>query len=104
MRVELAPGINAASGTFMKCKNGTRIIFTTRRAPSSNPCKVRMYLRYADDYQRSTPVSEREMQVRSIFSRRHARVLQLLAENPKLSKKKAWQIAKTEIKDLLSFD
>ena len=99
MIVELVPGIKSASGTLMKCKNGTRVVFTTRRAPSTNPCKVRMYIRTAEDYQRSTPVSEREMQVRSIFSRRHARVLQLLAENPKLSKKKAWQIAKFEIKD-----
>ena len=99
MRVELVPGIKLASGTLMKCKNGTRVVFTTRRAPSTNPCKVRMYIRTAEDYQRSTPVSEREMQVRSIFSRRHARVLQLLAENPKLSKKEAWKIAKNEIKD-----
>ena len=99
MRVELVPGIKSASGTLMKCKNGTRVIFTTRRAPSSNPCKVRMYLRYADDYQRSTPVSEREMQVRELFSKRQQRVNQLRAANPKLSKKKAWQIAKNEIRD-----
>ena len=104
MRVELVPGIKSASGTLMKCKNGTRVIFTTRRAPSSNPCKVRMYLRTAEDYQRSTPVTEREKQVRDLFSRRQARVLQLMAENTKLSKKEAWKIAKTEIKDLLSFD
>ena len=99
MRVELAPGIKSASGTLMKCKNGTRVIFTTRRAPSSNPCKVRMYIRYADDYQRKTPVSEREMQIRELFSKRQQRVNQLRADNPRLSKKKAWQIAKNEIKN-----
>ena len=99
MKVELVPGIKFASGTLMKCKNGTRVIFTTRRAPSSNPCKVRMYLRTAEDYQRSTPVSEKEIQIRELFSKRQQRVNQLMAENPKLSKKKAWQIAKTEIKD-----
>ena len=82
MIVELVPGIKSASGTLMKCKNGTRIIFTTRRAPSSNPCKVRMYIRTAEDYQRSTPVSKHEIQIRALFS-----------------KKKAWQIAKNEIKD-----
>ena len=99
MRVELVPGINAASGTLMKCKNGTRVVFTTRRAPSSNPCKVRMYIRTAEDYQRSTPVSEKEIQVRELFSKRQQRVNQLRADNPKLSKKKAWQIAKNEIKN-----
>ena len=98
MRVELAPGIKYASGTLLKCKNGNRVVFTTRRAPSSNPCKVHMYIRTAENYQRSTPVTEREMQVRSIFSKRQARVLQLMAENPKLSKKDAWAIAKKEIK------
>ena len=99
MRVELVPGIKSASGTLMKCKNGTRVVFTTRRAPSTNPCKVRMYIRTAEDYQRSTPVSEREKQVRELFSKRQQRVNQLMAENTKLSKKKAWQIAKKEIKD-----
>ena len=102
MRVELAPGIKSASGTLMKCKNGTRVIFTTRRAPSSNPCKVRMYIRTAEDYQRSTPVSEREIQIRALFSKRQQRVNQLRAANPKLSLKEAWKIAKDEIKDLLS--
>ena len=99
MIVELVPGIKSASGTLMKCKNGTRVIFTTRRAPSSNPCKVRMYIRTAKDYQRSTPVSERELQVRDLFRRRQQRVNQLLAANPKLSKIEAWEIAKFEIKD-----
>jgi len=100
MRVEFAGGIiAAASGTLMKRKNGTRIVFTTRRATSSNPCKVRMYIRTAEDYQRSTPVSEHEIQIRNLFSKRQLRVNQLRAENPKLSVKDAWAIAKYEIKD-----
>ena len=99
MYVELIPGINVASGTLLKCKNGSRIIFTTRRAPSSNPRKMRMYIRPAESYRRKTPVSEREMQARSLFSRRQAHVLNLIAANPKLSKKKAWEIAKKEITD-----
>ena len=99
MRVELVPGINVASGTLMRCKNGARIIFTTRRAPSSNPCKMRMYIRTADSYKRKTPLSESEMQARSLFSRRQARVLQLRSANPRLSLKGAWAIAKKEITD-----
>ena len=99
MLVELIPGINMASGTLLKCKNGARIIFTTRRAPSSNPHKMRMYIRPAESYRRKTPVSEREIHVRSVFSKRQALVLNLIAANPKLSKKEAWAIAKKEIED-----
>lgn len=99
MLVELIPGINVASGTLMKCKNGARIIFTTRRAPSSNPHKMRMYIRPAESFKRKTPVSKREMQVRSIFAKRQARVRQLMNKFNYLSKKEAWDIAKKEITD-----
>ena len=96
VKVTLAAGIESASG-----KTGN-VQFRTYRKPDGS-IETRMYLvpraengKYK--YERSTPVSKHELQVRSIFSRRQARVLQLMAENPKLSKKKAWAIAKKEIK------
>ena len=96
VKVKLAAGIESASG-----KTGN-VQFRTFTKPDGST-ETRMYLIPRAEngkfqYQRSTPVTEREMQVRSIFSRRQARVIQLMAENPKLSKKDAWAIAKKEIK------
>ena len=97
VKVTLAAGIESASG-----KTGN-VQFRTFRKPDGS-IETRMYLvpraengKYK--YERSTPVSEREMQVRELFSKRQQRVNQLRADNPKLSKKKAWQIAKNEIKN-----
>ena len=97
VKVKFAAGIESASG-----KTGNIQFRTYRRHDGST--ETRMYLVPRDEngkyqYERKTPVSKREMQVRSTFSKRQARVMQLLAENPKLSKKEAWAIAKTEIKD-----
>ena len=57
MEVTLIPGIAAVSGTLCKTKNA-RVIFTTRKASSTNPNKVRMYVRSAESYKRTTPPSE----------------------------------------------
>ena len=102
MRIKLASGIESISG---KSKN---MIFKTYTKPDGST-ETRMYFvpRNEDGepvYQRSTPVSKHEIQIRALFSKRQQRVNQLLKANPKLSKKEAWKIAKTEIKDLLSFD
>jgi len=90
------PGIAGASGTLCKTKYGARIIITTRKAPTTNPNKVRMYFRPANSYQRKTPVSQHEMQVRSLFTRRQALVSELM-RTQHLSKAEAWKIAKHEI-------
>ena len=95
VKVKLAAGIESASG-----KTGN-VQFRTYRRPDGST-ETRMYLVPRAEngkfqYERSTPVSKHEMQVRSIFSKRQARVLQLMAENTKLSKKEAWAIAKKEI-------
>ena len=97
VKVTLAAGIESASG-----KTGN-VQFRTFRKPDGS-IETRMYLvpraengKYK--YERSTPVTEREKQVRELFSKRQQRVNQLLKANPKLSKKEAWKIAKTEIKD-----
>lgn len=68
MIVKFAGGIVAASGTL--CKDpitGKRIIVTTRKTPSSNPDKIRMYIRSAASYQRRKAPSEKECQLRQRF-------------------------------------
>ena len=100
VKVTLAAGIESASG-----KSGN-VQFRTFRKPDGS-IETRMYLvpraengKYK--YERSTPVSKHEIQIRALFSKRQQRVNQLRAANPKLSLKEAWKIAKDEIKDLLS--
>ena len=96
VKVKLAAGIESASG-----KTGNVQFRTFTKSDGSTETRMYLIPRSKNgmfQYQRSTPVTERELQVRSIFSRRQARVIQLMAENPKLSKKEAWAIAKKEIK------
>jgi len=90
-------GIVSASGTLCKNKNGSRIVVMTRKAPSTNPCKMRMYIRPASSYQRATPISEKERQARNLFVQRQAYVQQLLASGKCKTKADAWKIAKQEI-------
>ncbi len=98
MIVEFAGGIISASGTLCKNRNGSRIIVTTRRAPSDNKYKMRMYIRSAASYQRSGKPSEKEMAARELFAKRQAFVQELLASGSYHSKGEAWKIAKREIK------
>jgi len=98
MIVEMMPGISAVSGTLCKSPDGKRVIFTTRKAPTTNPNRMRAYLRSAESYQRKTPLSEKEQQCRSLFARRQSYVQQLMASGRYHSKAEAWKIAKREIK------
>ena len=98
MRVTFNPAIVSASGTLCKEKNGLRVIVTTRKAPSTNPCKTRMYIRSAASYQRSGKPSEKEIAARELFAKRQAFVQELLASGKYHSKAEAWKIAKKEIK------
>ena len=97
MRVELNPAIVSASGTLCKGKNGLRVVVTTRKAPSTNPHKTRMYIRSAASYQRSGEPSEKELAARELFAKRQAYVQELLASGKYHSKGEAWKIAKREI-------
>lgn len=97
MKVELIPGIASASGTLCKCKNGARIIVSTRQAPTTNPNKVRMYIRSAESYQRSSKPSANELAARELFTKRQAYVQELIASGRYHSKAEAWKIAKREI-------
>lgn len=97
MIVEFAGGVMSASGTFCKNRNGSRVIVTTRRAPSSNKNKVRMYLRSADSYKRKKPFSDAEIAAQELFTVRQAYVKELLANGTCKSKAEAWKIAKKSI-------
>jgi hypothetical protein len=94
MIVEFANGVTAASGTLCKNKNGSRVIVTTRRAPSNNPNKIRMYLRSASSYQRKGKPSKKELHARSLFTVRQEYVTELLAAGKVSSRADAWKLAK----------
>lgn len=95
MLVEFAGGIIAASGTLCKNRNGSRVIVTTRRAPSANKNKVRLYIRDAETYKRKKTYSDTEIAAHELFTRRQAYVSELIALG--CSKSEAWQIAKQRI-------
>ena len=96
MIVEFKGGIESASGTLCKTKR-SRIIVTTRKAASSNPNKIRMYLRSNDSYKRKGKPSEKELAARALFAKRRAFVDQLVNSGKCRSKADAWKIAKQEI-------
>jgi hypothetical protein len=96
MKVTLMPGIAEISGST-KPKHGKRMVFMTR-TNSKGKRETRMYLRNADDYQRTTPPSEAELAARSLFARRQAYVQHLLASGKCHTKADAWKIAKDHIK------
>jgi len=98
MFITLMDGIATASGTLCKNKNGSRIIVTTRKAPSTNPKRVRMYIRSNESYERKTPLSEKEIKARELFIERQALVKQLIDSGQAHSKAEAWKIAKEKIK------
>ena len=97
MTVEFIPGIISASGTLAKSKNGTRIVVTTRKAPTTNPCKTRMYLRRASSYKRKSKPSEAEQNARALFAKRQALVKELMKEKRFKTLKQAWDYVKQVI-------
>lgn len=95
MIVRFAGGIESASGTLCKNRNGSRVIVTTRKAPSSNPNKVRMYIRSASSYKRQKPLSDAEKAAHDLFTRRAKYVKELMDAG--IRRDKAWQTAKITI-------
>ena len=94
MKVEFMPGIASMSGT-VKTKNGDRLVFMHRASDGKG--HGRAYLRTQKDYQRSTPVSDKERVARSLFATRAQLVKRLLAEHQCKTKAEAWKIAKEMI-------
>lgn len=95
VKVILAAGIESASG-----KTGNVQFRTYKRA--NGETETRMYLlprrkNGAFGYERKTPVSKHEMKCRSLFSKRLAFVTNFLKDNPGMTKKQAWEVAKKTI-------
>lgn len=72
--VTYSPGIQYINGALTKPKkvdghkHGDYLIATHRTAPTTNDNCTRLYVRKADAYQRSTPVTAEEQVVRTHFA------------------------------------
>lgn len=101
-KVTYAPGIEYVQGALAKPKKkdghkcGDYLIGTHRTAATTNPNCTRIYLRKADSYERSTPVTANETKQRSRFSAVAAAVA---ARAKDLSKMSADQMAFAAQKD-----
>ena len=73
-KVKYATGIDYVSGSLSKPKKkdghscGTYLTGTHRTAASENPNCTRLYIREANVYDRSTPLSSKELDARARFS------------------------------------
>ena len=73
-KVKYATGIDHVSGSLAKPKVkdghscGSYLIGTHRVAPTTNPNCTRLFIREADTYKRTTPISALETKARSRFS------------------------------------
>ena len=73
-KVTYSPGIEYVSGALAKPKkvdghnHGDYLIATHRVAETTNPNCTRLYVRKADTYQRSTPVTTDELWARTRFA------------------------------------
>ena len=94
MKVEFMPGIASMSGT-LKGQNGYKLVFMHRQSDGKGHGHA--YLRTKKDYQRSTPVSDKEIAARSLFATRAQLVKQLMTEHKCKTKAEAWKIAKEMI-------
>ena len=101
-KVTYAPGIEYVQGALAKPKKkdghkcGDYLIGTHRTAATTNPNCTRIYLRKADSYERSTPVTANEVKQRSRFS---AVATAVAARAKDLSKMSADQMAFAAQKD-----
>ena len=72
-KVTYSPGIQYVKGSLAKPKkvdghnHGDYLIGTHREAATTNPNCTRIYIRKADAYQRTTPISDKEQAARSRF-------------------------------------
>ena len=73
-KVKYATGIDYVKGSLAKPKKkdghscGTYLIGTHREAETQNPTYTRLYVREANVYERSTPVTTKEMRIRVRFT------------------------------------
>lgn len=86
MKVTLMPGIETISGTLKSKRNqGVRVIFARRK--NDQPGQGRMYFRYREDYQRSTPVTPQELLRRQLFGEAARETRQKIAAGDKRPRK-----------------
>ena len=95
MKVEFMPGIASMSGT-LKGRDGYKLVFMHRASDGKG--RGHAYLRSKESYQRSKPVSDKEIAARSLFATRAQLVKQLMTERRCKTKAEAWRIAKEQIK------
>ena len=73
-KVAYSPGIEYVNGSLARPKkvdghsHGDYLIGTHRTAATTNPDCTRLYVREAQDYQRSTPLSADELWIRQRFT------------------------------------
>ena len=102
-KVKYATGIDYVSGSMAKPKVkeghscGTYLIGTHRNAPTTNPNCTRLFIREADTYKRTTPVTALETKARSRFAAVSLAVKERAVD---LSKMSADQLAFAAQKDL----
>ena len=102
-KVKYATGIDYVSGSLAKPKVkeghscGTYLIGTHRNAPTTNPNCTRLFVREAETYKRTTPVTALETKARSRFAAVSVAVKERAVD---LSKMSADQLAFAAQKDL----
>ncbi|MBR6065580.1 MAG: hypothetical protein IKP57_04070 [Paludibacteraceae bacterium] len=90
-KVKYATGIDHVSGSLAKPKVkdghscGTYLIGTHRVAPTQNPDCTRLFIREADTYKRTTPVTALETKARSRFAAVRAAVAERAGDLSKMS-------------------
>ena len=90
-KVKYATGIDHVSGSLAKPKVkdghscGTYLIGTHRNAPTTNPNCTRLFIREADTYKRTTPVTALETKARSRFASVRAAVAERAGDLSKMS-------------------
>ena len=90
-KVKYATGIDHVSGSLAKPKVkdghscGTYLIGTHRNAPTTNPNCTRLFIREADTYKRTTPVTAKETKARSRFASVRAAVAERAVDLSKMS-------------------
>ena len=90
-KVKYATGIDYVQGSLAKPKVkdghscGTYLIGTHREAPTENPNCARLYVREADTYKRTTPLSDDEIAARARFTAVQAMVRDRKADLTKIT-------------------
>ena len=90
-QVSYATGIDTVKGSLAKPsqkdghKCGTYLIGTHREAPTENPNCARLYVREADTYKRTTPLSDDEIAARARFTAVSAMVKDRKADLTKIT-------------------